>query len=69
MKQALLVSIRIYKRTLSPLLGAHCRYYPTCSDYASQAIQKFGAAKGFWLGLKRLLRCHPFHEGGLDPIP
>lgn len=69
MKRALIFLIRAYKATLSPLFGAHCRYYPTCSDYMAQAIEKYGAARGFWLGLKRLVRCHPFHSGGLDPVP
>lgn len=69
MKRIALFLIRIYRVTLSPLLGNHCRYYPTCSDYTSQAIEKYGLPKGVFLGLKRLLRCHPFHAGGLDPIP
>jgi len=69
MNAAFLLLIRTYKRILSPILGRHCRFYPTCSDYMQQAVEKFGAAKGIWLGLKRLLKCHPFHAGGLDPIP
>lgn len=69
MKRFLLLLIRVYKATVSPLLGNHCRYYPTCSEYMAQAIEKYGPARGVRLGLKRLLRCHPFHAGGLDPVP
>jgi putative membrane protein insertion efficiency factor len=69
MKLTLIFLIRGYKATLSPLLGTHCRFYPTCSDYMVQAIEKYGTARGFWLGMKRLARCHPFHSGGLDPVP
>jgi putative membrane protein insertion efficiency factor len=69
MKRVALFLIRAYKIALSPLLGNHCRFYPTCSDYAFQAIKKYGLSKGVFLGLKRLLRCHPFHAGGLDPVP
>jgi putative membrane protein insertion efficiency factor len=69
MKRALLFTLRVYKKVLSPLLGSHCRFCPTCSDYMAQAIAKYGAGRGVWLGLKRLSRCHPFHSGGLDPVP
>jgi hypothetical protein len=69
MKAVFLLLIRMYKRILSPILGRRCRFYPTCSDYTLEAVEKFGLAKGIWLGLKRLLKCHPFHAGGLDPIP
>ena len=69
MKRVLLALIRVYKATLSPLLGRHCRYYPTCSEYMAQAIEKYGPARGVLIGLKRLVRCHPFHAGGLDPVP
>ena len=69
MKKVLLFLIGAYKTTLSPILGRHCRYAPTCSDYTAQAIEKYGPARGVWLGLKRLARCHPFHAGGLDPVP
>jgi len=69
MKRVLLFLVRSYKAVLSPLLGRHCRYYPTCSEYMAQAIEKYGPARGVWIGLKRLARCHPFHAGGLDPVP
>lgn len=69
MKQALLLLIRIYKMTLSPLLGRHCRFLPTCSAYTYEAVEKHGALKGAFLGLKRILKCHPFHAGGHDPVP
>jgi hypothetical protein len=59
----------LYKRVISPLLPSACRFYPTCSEYMRQAIQLYGPAQGVWLGLKRLGRCHPFHEGGFDPVP
>lgn len=66
---ALLCLLRGYKRFISPLLGNHCRFYPTCSEFTYQALEKYGVGKGLWLGLKRLLRCHPFHPGGYDPVP
>lgn len=69
MKAAALFLIRVYQATLSPLLGQHCRFHPTCSDYAAQAIATHGLARGGFLGLKRVFRCHPFHEGGFDPVP
>jgi putative membrane protein insertion efficiency factor len=58
-----------YKRLISPLLPSACRFYPTCSEYMRQAIEIHGPAQGVWLGIKRLGRCHPFHEGGCDPVP
>ena len=61
--------LRFYKRYLSPLLPAACRFHPTCSEYATDAVQLHGTAKGLWLGLRRLLRCHPFSAGGFDPVP
>jgi putative membrane protein insertion efficiency factor len=61
--------IRAYQLTLSPVLGPACRFYPSCSEYARQAIERHGAARGTWYAIKRLLRCHPFHPGGVDPIP
>jgi putative membrane protein insertion efficiency factor len=69
MKKAILFVLRQYKRYLSPLLGNNCRFYPTCSVYAYQAIEKYGLTKGIFLGIKRLLKCHPFHAGGVDQVP
>ena len=65
----LLVLLALYRRLISPLLGPRCRYVPTCSTYAVEAVQRHGAWRGSWLSLKRLLRCHPFAEGGYDPVP
>lgn len=67
-RKLLIAMIRFYQVAISPLLGANCRYYPTCSAYTIQAIEKYGALKGLWLGLKRICRCHPFHKGGYDPV-
>jgi len=61
--------VRGYQRLLSPLLGARCRYLPTCSEYAVEALEERGAVGGTWLAVRRLARCHPFHEGGYDPVP
>ena len=61
--------IRLYQWTVSPLIGPRCRFYPSCSSYGLEAIQLHGAAKGSYLTLRRLLKCHPFHEGGIDPVP
>ncbi|MFO7980353.1 MAG: membrane protein insertion efficiency factor YidD [Candidatus Aminicenantes bacterium] len=69
MKKAALFILRQYKRFISPLLGNNCRFYPTCSSYAYQAIEKYGLTKGAFLGIKRLFKCHPFHRGGIDPVP
>lgn len=69
MKRIFLILLKAYKALLSPLLGHNCRFYPTCSDYTYQAIEKFGVPRGIYLGLKRILKCHPFHEGGFDPVP
>ena len=66
---ALRQMIRGYRRFVSPLLGQHCRFYPSCSEYAYQAIAKHGVARGGLLAVKRLLRCHPFHPGGVDHVP
>jgi len=69
MRAAALFLLRFYKRFLSPLLPPMCRFEPTCSIYMMQAIEKHGAARGIWLGLRRLSHCHPFNPGGWDPVP
>jgi len=61
--------IRFYQRFISPAFPAQCRFHPTCSEYTRQAILKHGALKGVWLGVRRILKCHPFHPGGFDPVP
>jgi len=61
--------LRAYQLTLSPLMGARCRFYPSCSNYALEALQVHGAARGSYLAAKRVCRCHPWNEGGLDPVP
>ena len=68
-KQLLKILIRFYQLTISPWLGKNCRYYPTCSSYALEAVEKYGSLKGSVLALKRILRCHPFRAGGYDPVP
>jgi putative membrane protein insertion efficiency factor len=65
----MLASIRFYRSAISPFTPPSCRFQPTCSAYALQAIEKYGAARGGWLALRRLLRCHPFCKGGYDPVP
>jgi putative membrane protein insertion efficiency factor len=69
MKYLLLALISAYRYTLRPLLGANCRFFPTCSDYAREAVEKYGASRGTWLAMRRILRCHPYHPGGYDPVP
>ncbi|MBQ7485696.1 MAG: membrane protein insertion efficiency factor YidD [Oscillospiraceae bacterium] len=69
MKRALLRLLRFYQRQISPLSPPRCRFIPTCSEYAVQAVEKYGAARGAFLAAKRLMRCHPFHKGGYDPVP
>ncbi|EJU29876.1 MULTISPECIES: membrane protein insertion efficiency factor YidD [Selenomonas] len=69
MKVVILLLIRFYRGFLSPLKPPSCRYIPTCSEYAMIAVEKYGAAKGSFLAIKRILRCHPFHKGGYDPVP
>ena len=61
--------IRLYQWTLSPLLGPRCRFHPSCSQYALEALERFGLVRGGWLALRRIGRCHPFHPGGYDPVP
>lgn len=71
MKKVLIYIIKIYKKTLSPFFeffGIKCKYYPTCSEYTKQAIEKYGALKGSFLGIKRILKCNPFSKGGYDPL-
>ena len=65
----LILVLRGYKRFISPLLGPRCRFVPSCSEYAMQAIARYGALRGGWLALRRLARCHPLNPGGLDPVP
>ena len=69
MKLLLLVLIRFYRYVISPLLGRRCRFYPSCSEYTAEAVEKYGAFKGAKLGIKRLSRCHPWNTGGFDPVP
>ena len=68
-KRVFLFLIDVYRKYISPLKSPCCRYIPTCSEYAMIAIERYGAMRGGWLALKRILRCHPFHEGGYDPVP
>jgi putative membrane protein insertion efficiency factor len=65
----LIAIIKFYKYFISPLLGSNCRFYPSCSSYSLEALQRHGAIIGSYLTLRRLLKCHPFHEGGIDPVP
>ena len=69
MKRLLIAMVRFYRKNISPLRPPCCRYIPTCSQYALEALEKYGALKGSWLALRRFLRCHPFHNGGYDPVP
>ena len=69
MKRILILLVKGYRKFISPLFPPSCRFRPTCSQYTLEAIEKFGALQGSWLGLKRILRCHPFHPGGYDPVP
>ena len=67
--RVILRAIRGYQRYITPLFGPHCRFHPTCSAYAGEAIAVHGAARGAWLAVRRIVRCHPWHPGGLDPVP
>ena len=68
MRQVILLTLRSYKRWVSPLLPSACRFHPTCSVYMIQAVETHGVPRGVRMGLRRLARCHPFHEGGFDPV-
>jgi uncharacterized protein len=67
--RGLLLLIEVYRVTLAPLIGGFCRFVPSCSVYAEEAIRRHGAGTGSWLAVRRVLRCHPFHRGGFDPVP
>ena len=69
MRRLLIVCIKAYQRVISPWLGDCCRFYPSCSEYAIQALTEYGFIKGLWLAIVRLCKCHPFYPGGIDPIP
>jgi uncharacterized protein len=68
-RRTLVLLVRLYQRLVSPLLPPACRFYPSCSAYAVQALEQHGAIAGSWLTVRRLCRCHPFHPGGIDPVP
>jgi len=69
LSKILVVLLKGYQWAISPLFGANCRFYPTCSQYAIEAVQEYGPFSGSWLSLKRLFKCHPYHPGGYDPLP
>ncbi|WP_342432706.1 membrane protein insertion efficiency factor YidD [Neobacillus sp. FSL H8-0543] len=69
LKKAFIAIIRFYQVVISPIKPPTCRFYPTCSHYGLEAVQRFGAFKGGWLTIKRILKCHPFHPGGIDLVP
>lgn len=69
MRTLLIALIRIYQMGISPWLGNHCRFYPSCSQYACEAFERHGVLRGGWLAIRRVLRCHPWHPGGVDPVP
>lgn len=69
MKKIMIFLIKFYRDFLSPLKPPSCRFVPTCSEYAWIAVERYGALKGGWMALRRILRCHPFHKGGYDPVP
>lgn len=68
-KRSFILLISFYKTIISPVLPPSCRFYPSCSDYARSSIEAHGALKGSYLALRRLLKCHPYHDGGIDPVP
>ncbi|MEI6891400.1 MAG: membrane protein insertion efficiency factor YidD [Pontiella sp.] len=67
--KAAILLIKGYQKIISPYLGSHCRFHPTCSQYCIEALKQRGMVYGLWLGVTRILKCHPFHPGGIDPIP
>ena len=69
MKTVLIALVRFYRYAISPMLGRNCRFHPTCSEYAIEAVQRHGALRGGWLAARRVGRCHPFNPGGYDPVP
>ena len=69
MRRLLIGCIQFYRYLISPMMAGHCRFYPSCSSYAIEALEKHGALKGSYFTVRRLLRCHPFHQGGCDPVP
>jgi uncharacterized protein len=69
MKAVLIILLRAYRLFLSPFLGRNCRFHPSCSAYAIEALQRYGAIKGTWLAVRRVTRCHPWNPGGYDPVP
>lgn len=68
MKLILISAVKLYKYLISPLLPGNCRFFPTCSEYSIEALNRYGALKGVYLAVRRILRCHPFHPGGFDPV-
>jgi uncharacterized protein len=68
-QKILIAMIRGYRYLVSPWMGLHCRFYPSCSHYAAESIEHHGVLRGLWLALRRVLRCHPWHPGGFDPVP
>ncbi|MER2090124.1 membrane protein insertion efficiency factor YidD [Sporosarcina sp. JAI121] len=69
MKRIIIGIIKLYQKVISPLTPPSCRFYPTCSHYGIEAVEKHGVLKGLWLAVRRISKCHPFHEGGFDPVP